>query len=194
MNMALERTWLMAIERALAARRSFQEGGELRFLCPAHEDRRHASARWNKEKQTWYCDTCKEGGGWRDLADRLGLDLHRAENPLAEIEAVYDYRDADGELRFQVLRKRGKTFACRRPLPGGGWAWNLTGVERLLYRLPETLAAARAGGVVYVVEGEKDADRFAGVGLVATTNPGGARQVAPAVSRCASERSRGVAA
>ena len=168
----------MAIERALAARQGHQEGRELRFLCPAHEDC-HPSARWNKEKQTWYCEACKVGGGWRDLAELLGLDLQRAENPLAEIEAVYDYRAADGELRFQVLRKRGKTFACRRPLPGGGWAWNLTGVERLLYRLPETLAAARAGGVVYVVEGEKDADRLAGLGLAATTNPGGAGKWLP---------------
>jgi hypothetical protein len=93
MAMAPENSWLVAIEHALAARQGRQEGRELRFLCPAHEDR-HPSARWNPDKQSWYCDTCKEGGGWRGLADLLGLDLAPAKDPLAEVEAVYDYRDA----------------------------------------------------------------------------------------------------
>ena len=111
---------------------------------------------------------------------RLGLELPAAgAELLAEVEAVYDYRDGDGRLQFQVLRKRGKAFACRRPLLGGGWSWNLDGVERLLYRLPETAAAVRAGEVVFVVEGEKDADRLAALGLAATTNPGGAGKWRP---------------
>src|SRR5262249_4725641 len=46
-------------------------------------------------------------------------------------------------------------------------------VERVLYRLPELLAAAPSVSV-FVCEGEKDADALAGLGLVATTNPGGA--------------------
>ncbi len=40
------------------------------------------------------------------------------------------------------------------------------------YRLPELLAAPEQ--MVFVVEGEKDADRLTGLGLVATTAPGGA--------------------
>lgn len=166
---------LTAIARALAGRQARPEGREVRFLCPAHQDR-HPSARWNPEKQTWFCDACKGGGGWRDLAQRLGLEVRAAagEPPPGEVEAVYDYRDPSGRLVFQVLRKRGKTFACRQPLPGGGWVWSLAGVERVLYRLPETLAAARGGAVVFVVEGEKDADRLAALGLAATTNAGGA--------------------
>ena len=176
--MTLVRSSLVAIERALAARQGRREGRELRFLCPAHPDR-HPSARWNPDKRTWCCDSCKQGGGWRDLAERLGLDMVPAGDLLDEVEAVYDYRDAEGGLRFQVLRKRGKSFVCRRPLPAGGWAWNLAGVERLLYRLPETLAASRAGALVFVVEGEKDADRLAALGLAATTNPGGAGKWLP---------------
>jgi len=178
--MALDRAQLAAIERALERRQARREGRELRFLCPAHEDR-HPSARWNPEKQTWFCDACQKGGGWRDLAARLGLELPAAPGGelLAEVQAVYDYRDGDGGLLFQVLRKRGKAFACRRPLPGGDWAWNLEGVERVLYRLPELAAAMRAGERVFVVEGEKDADRLAALGLAATTNPGGAGKWRP---------------
>ncbi len=163
-----------AIERALAARQARREGPELRFLCPAHEDH-HPSARWSREKQTWFCDVCRAGGGWRDLAMRLGLELPPAGGELlAEVEAVYDYRDGDGRLLYQVLRKRDKQFPCRRPLPGGGWAWNLDGIERVLYRLPETRAAVGADETVFVVEGEKDANRLAALGLAATTSPGGA--------------------
>jgi putative DNA primase/helicase len=49
----------------------------------------------------------------------------------------------------------------------------MEGVRRVPYRLPE-LVAAPSDAVIYIVEGEKDADRLAGEGLVATTNPGGA--------------------
>jgi len=170
---------LAAIERALAARHGRREGRELRFLCPAHEDR-HPSARWNAADAVWCCDACQAGGGWSDLVARLGIDPPPARDLPAEVEAVYDYRDAEGSLLYQVLRKRGKSFACRRPLPGGGWAWNLDGMERVLYRLPETAAAVRAGAVVFVAEGEKDADRLAALGLAATTNPGGAGKWRPA--------------
>ena len=55
--MTPDRSQLAAIERALAARQARCEGRELRFLCPAHEDR-HPSARWNPDKQTWCCDLC----------------------------------------------------------------------------------------------------------------------------------------
>jgi len=46
-------------------------------------------------------------------------------------------------------------------------------VKRVLYRLPE-LITAPSDAVIYVVEGEKDADRLVRLGLVATTNSGGA--------------------
>ena len=47
-------------------------------------------------------------------------------------------------------------------------------MERVLYRLPDVAAAVRQGRVVFVVEGEKDADALARLGLAATTNVGGA--------------------
>ena len=65
-----------ALERHLRRRRGRREGREIRFLCPAHPDTR-PSARWSPAKATWYCDVCQQGGGWRDLARRLGLDPSR---------------------------------------------------------------------------------------------------------------------
>ena len=50
----------------------------------------------------------------------------------------------------------------------------MAGVTRVLYRLPEVLAAVAAGAPIYIVEGEKDADQLTLYGLTATTNVGGA--------------------
>src|ERR1700719_4445515 len=91
-----------------------------------------------------------------------------------EVAAAYPYRDAGGRLLYEVVRRHPKSFACRRPDGAGGWVWNLDGSERVLYRLPELVAAVRDGLTVFVVEGEKDADALARLGLAATTNVGGA--------------------
>jgi hypothetical protein len=165
---------LPRLERCTLARQGRREGREIRFLCPAHQDQR-PSARWNPDKSTWYCDACHQGGGWRDLAERLGLP---APEPAREIAAIYPYRDAAGRLLYEVLRFVPKAFACRRPDPAG-WRWNLQGVERVLYRLPELLAAVARGAEIYLTEGEKDADALAALGLEATTHAGGAGKWRP---------------
>lgn len=92
-------------------------------------------------------------------------------NTPAKIVATYDYRDEAGVLLMQSVRMEPKRFRQRRP-EGEGWTWSVKDVRVLPYRLPELLAAADA--TVYLVEGEKDADRLASLGLVATTNVGGA--------------------
>jgi hypothetical protein len=74
---------------------------------------------------------------------------------------------------FQVVRFDPKGFAQRRPDGAGGYKWNLDGIERVLYRLPELLAAD-PDALIYLPEGEKDVDRLGDQGLVATTNPEGA--------------------
>jgi hypothetical protein len=84
--------------------------------------------------------------------------------------AAYDYRTVEGLRRYQIVRYDPKDFRPRRPDGAGGWIWDLKGVERVLYRLPDLVEAER----VFWVEGEKDADRLAGLGLVATTTCGGA--------------------
>lgn len=90
------------------------------------------------------------------------------------IVATYDYHDEAGRLLFEVVRfANPKDFRQRRPDGRGGWIWSTKGTRQVPYRLPELLARPE-GAPVYVVEGEKDADRLANLGLCATTNPGGA--------------------
>ena len=175
---ALQQPDRLRLERRILERRGRREGREVRFLCPAHDDRQ-PSARWNPGKSTWFCDVCHQGGGWRDLARRLG---EPAPAPAREIAAIYPYRDAAGRLLYEVLRFVPKAFACRRPDPAG-WRWNLQGVERVLYRLPELLAAVARGAEIFLTEGEKDADALAALGLEATTHAGGAGKWRPEYTR-----------
>ena len=64
----------------------------------------------------------------------------------------------------------------------GEWIWRLGDVLRVIYRLPEIIAAGAAGKTVYIVEGEKDADNLARRGLAATPCPGGAKKWRPEYS------------
>jgi hypothetical protein len=93
--------------------------------------------------------------------------------PLGEPTAEYDYVDEAGSLLFQVLRYEPKTFRQRRR-ENGEWTWNLDGVRRVLYRLPDLIAAVQRGDIIHIVEGEKDCDNLRDLGIAATTCPGGA--------------------
>lgn len=89
------------------------------------------------------------------------------------IVATYDYLDESGKLLFQTVRYEPKDFAQRRPDGKGGWIWNLDGVRRVPYRLPELLQSSKQDWV-FIVEGEKDTDRLYALGFTATTCPMGA--------------------
>jgi hypothetical protein len=131
--------------------------------------------------------------GWPKLAQLLGPGGGEVVESLQvvlgigkQIEAVYDYRDEAGCLLFQAVRYRNpKDFRQRRPQglnPRNDhpedWVWDLQGVARVLYRLPE-LRAADPAAPVFVPEGEKDVDNLRELGLVAVTNPMGAGKWLP---------------
>ncbi len=99
----------------------------------------------------------------------------KSSEPAPRILTAYDYKDEQGQLLYQVLRYEPKDFRQRRPDPDrpGQWLWNLQNTRRVLYRLPEILAA-HSDATIWVVEGEKDADALASLGAVATSSVGGA--------------------
>jgi AAA domain len=113
-------------------------------------------------------------------------DSGGAQSPQMRTVASWDYKDADGNLLFQVLRmedgtiskdgKPAKTYRQRRPDASkpSGWDWSTKGMQMVPYRLPELLQAIKEKLVVYVVEGEKAADRLIAAGIPATTNARGA--------------------
>jgi hypothetical protein len=89
---------------------------------------------------------------------------------MGTIETTYPYLDEAGDLLYQIARLTRKGFTSRQPAEQGGWIWNLKGVRKVIYWLPEVIAANE----VFVVEGEKDVESLRKWGLVATCNPGGA--------------------
>ena len=78
--------------------------------------------------------------------------------------ATYVYRDEVGVELFQKLRYVPKRFVQRRP-EGNGFVYDLDGVRRVPYLLPELLAGVSAGRHIFVVEGEKAADCLVRFGL-----------------------------
>lgn len=162
-------------------------------VCPAHADKRASlSLRMVDGKLLMYCHAkCPTadvlaalGVTMRELTGMFGGTVEiqplpfepsrkRGGGKRGEVVKTYDYRDETGKLLYQVCRMEPKTFLQRRPDGSGGWIWNLQGTRRVLYRLPELYVLPRES-VVWIVEGEKDADRLASHGLHATTSCGGA--------------------
>jgi hypothetical protein len=171
-----------ALARSLDAKRN---GRGWVCRCPAHEDRDPSlSIEDRGGKTVFVCragcdqkavlDALRQRGVWPALEER-GPGARR------RIVATYSYRDEAGELRYQVARFDPKDFRQRQPDGSPSrWVWNMDGVAPLPYRLPELLADPVA--MVFIVEGEKDADNLGELGLVATTNHGGAGKWRPGIS------------
>jgi len=131
--------------------------------------------------------TCQGGKHtYQDYCEAWGYESlvysPNGNGPEARMVATYDYTDVDGKLLYQVVRFEPKGFKHRRPDGAGGWLWNLKGVKPVLYRFPEVLQAVTKGQTIYICEGEKDSDNLAKLGLIATTNNGGAEKWRPEYS------------
>lgn len=119
-----------------------------------------------------------------DAAERLmseaGLNLpdvpstNGRASRLGELVGTYNYTDEASEHLFEVCRYAHPKRFRQRVREGQGWTWKLDGVRRVLYRLPALIEGIALGKTVVIVEGEQDADRLAGLGVVATTAPMGA--------------------
>ena len=135
------------------------------------------------------CDTeailAAVGMTWQDILPPKETTRRKSSSTGASrIVATYDYTDDAGVLLYQAVRYDPKDFKQRRPDPDhpGDWIWNLKGIPRVLYRLPDAKKAIAAGETVYSVEGEKDVDNLTKIGVTATCNVGGAGKWKPEYS------------
>jgi hypothetical protein len=155
--------------------------------CPIHADctkNNNPSLHLSARADGRLLAHCFAGCDTDTVLAAVGLTTKDLMPPTDDLEsrilAVYPYVDAKGILLYQVLRLAPKDFRQRRPDPAhpGRWIWNLDGVRKVLYRLPEVRKAAATSplgpGWIAVVEGEKDADRLWSIQIPATTNAGGA--------------------
>jgi hypothetical protein len=172
----------------------------------------HGSVSINYETGIWYDHEGKRGGGVRDLirdykkiedrdaaiayAEECQRHFENGGRPKKnggssqyheELEAIYLYRDASGNLAFEVVR-----FVFR--LPGGGYVtdergkrtkkirqrrasgeWGLDEHTPVIpYQLPDLIKAVAAGHTICIPEGEPKVDLIRSFGFPATCCSGGA--------------------
>lgn len=143
--------------------------------CPGHDDGKPSLSITDKDDRVLI--HCHAGCHTEDVVEALGLsmaDLHNAitggSSPAASSEPVAEYRyhDEQNALLYRVVRYKPKDFRQHR-WDGTAWDPTLGDAQRVLYRLPELAAATAKSQWVFVVEGEKDADRLTDEGWTATT-------------------------
>ena len=99
-----------------------------------------------------------------------------------KIVKTYPYLDENGGLLFEVVRFEPKDFRQRRKARPDdppekvkdGWVWSVKGCRQVPYRMAELREAIAGGLTVFVVEGEKDVENLAAIGVPATSNAQGA--------------------
>jgi len=136
--------------------------------CPFHKDE-NPSLSLNLAKGLWNCHSCNASGGMLDFERKMmttdvetswaqiyritGMEPPKITHKLVK---VYDYTDVTGKLLYQKLRYEPKDFSQRQPDGKGGWWYNLNGVKKVLYRLPEVVTSK----LCFCTEGEKDCDNL----------------------------------
>lgn len=154
--------------------------------CPCHNDKK-ASLSISQGRNNRIILNCHAGCNYKNILSEVGLteeDLFndgrtkqkntwrdkiasRVDRP---IDAVYDYKDANGKylyskirfigkhIRYAVIDKKNDSFTMEKP----------KGVYSL-YNLPAAIRAIKKGYPVYITEGEKDVNTLKDLGFTAVT-------------------------
>jgi hypothetical protein len=157
-----------------------QSNGQISASCPFHEDH-NPSFSVNIITGQYMCHSCRRTGNAFTFAKLKqipyesvpGYDSQfnkKTSTKEIDFEAIYNYFDERGKLLFQVLKNKNKNFSQRRPNEKEGWIYNLKGINRVPYNLPDVIKSKQ----ILIAEGEKDVETLKKLGYVATTNPGGA--------------------
>lgn len=154
--------------------------------CPCHNDKK-ASLSISQGRNNRIILKCHAGCNYKDILSEVGLteaDLFNDGRTAQEkswrdkltdfvnmpIEAVYDYKDANGKylyskirfvgkhIKYAVIDKKNDSFTIEKP----------AGVYSL-YNLPAAIKAIKKGYPVYITEGEKDVDTLKNLGFTAVT-------------------------
>tara|TARA_B100001964_G_scaffold148276_1_gene163388 strand:- start:668 stop:2809 length:2142 start_codon:yes stop_codon:yes gene_type:complete len=134
------------------------KGGNQKTTCPKCSHTRQKNTEpclsVNHDEGVYYCHHCDWKGSLPNGSDS-GHDDH----------IIYNYCDESGTVLYQKVRAYPKKFWLQKP--DGG---KLSGVRRVLYRLPELINST---GQVFIVGGEKDVETLRTHDLTATTNDNG---------------------
>jgi len=169
----------MTIDRILSHFQGVkQTSGGWQCLCPAHDDKNASLSisRGDGGKTLLHCHAGCANEAIMAAANLKMQDLFPPKEEKPHFVEEYNYVSADNKFLYQVCRYHPKAFKQRRPNPDNPtkWLWNMTGVERVLYRLPEVIDGIKSNSTIFVMEGEKDVNAFKTLGLCTTCNSGGA--------------------
>ena len=160
-----------------------KSGAGYAVCCPAHEDST-PSLSLSEGTDGRVLVNCFSGCKPEEICASLGIKIAdlfperiRTENGSIKKQIEYPYQDEKGDLLFSKIRiepgfdGKSKSFYWERLNEQGTIVKSLEGCRKVLYRLPDLLKAINDGKSIFLVEGEKDADKLAGYGLAATTAP-----------------------
>ena len=150
--------------------------GNYTAKCPVHDDAKNSFSVF-KALDGKYVLFCHAGCEFSEIKEALQLTSSSNFYKTKGIVKVYQYFSKEGLETFQCLRYFPKDFKQRQKV-NGNWVWNLEGIELTLYRLPELLSSDN-NRAVFITEGEEDADRLTGLGLIAVSAPLGAGKWKP---------------
>ena len=170
-------------EREIHPKNVKVDGDQIYASCPipSHNHKngdKTPSFSFNFADGCWFCHSTGDSGNIKQLSEKCGVPTPwNGRGKIPSKETVYPYHDASGKLIYEVVRLddvNGKRIFQRAILPNGEKRNSMKGVQRVPFHLPELLEAQKSNQTIYIVEGEKCVEALRGLGLVATTNSGGA--------------------
>lgn len=159
--------------------------------CPVHDDKRESlNIKQAEDGKLLIC--CHAGCDTKDIVKAIGITMEdlfpEKEKPIngklysAEdiknwpwTEQVYLYNNKENLPHMLVVRMKNKDFRQYTHVIDGKYKAGLNGKKTIPYRLPEITQEIKNNLVIFMTEGEKDADNIVKkLKLPATTIPGGA--------------------
>ena len=192
-NAGLKREGIEPINWAASSARCPDSGGpEITHQRPfvsvepeaKHDPSVEISENSNDSENLDTTDASPKTNGARHAGNRFDADedgYKSGEAPRGAATGRYIYKDAQGLLFMRVIRTSSKSFPTQH-WQNGRWVNGWPPGPVIPYRLPELLAAP-VSEPVWICEGEKDTDNVAALGLIATTNPGGAKVFQPELAQ-----------
>ena len=151
--------------------------------CPSHDDST-PSLSISEGADGKVLVNCFAGCSPENICQSLGINLSdlfpekiQSVDPPARQKTSYPYQDENENTLFYKVRiepgyeGKEKSFYCEHTNQNGEVVKSLKGCKRVLYRLPELKRAIADNKIIFLVEGEKDADKLINYGLAATTSP-----------------------
>jgi hypothetical protein len=155
-----------------------KRGANYSAKCPAHDDHNPSlSISCGEDGKILF--HCFAGCSAADVCASLKLEvkaLFQNEFKLHVRRTEYFYRNESGELLYKKVRLepgsngKSKSFFWERTTEKGEVVKNLKGCKKVLYRLPELIQGIFDRRMIFLVEGEKDADRLIKNSCLATTS------------------------